>query len=74
MSPTNKDRLSQEQELKLLIEQMLVLANPYLNHPNQRMPLAWAVIVLTNLLSYSAQNQMEVKARINELIEQGPDR
>jgi len=68
----NKDKPTNEQELRALIEQMLVEANPYLDHPNRRMPLAWAVGVLTRLLSYSAQNQMEVRARIKQLIQRGP--
>jgi hypothetical protein len=67
-------RPTREQELKLLIERMLVLANPYHDDPNRRMPLAWAVVVLTNLLSYSASSQYEDRQRIEDMIEQGPDR
>jgi len=59
-----------EQELKLLIEKMLVKCCPYHDDPNRRMPLAWAVVVLTNLLSYSASDQYLVRRHIEDMIEQ----
>lgn len=34
------------------------------------MPLAWAVVVLTNLLSYSASDQYLVRRHIEDMIEQ----
>ena len=67
-------RPTREQELKLLIERMLVLANPYHDDPNRRMPLAWAVVVLTNLLSYSASSQYEVRQHIEDMIEQSSNK
>lgn len=65
---------ARERELKLLIDRMLVECCPYHDDPNRRMPLAWAVVVLTNLLSYSASSQYEVRRHIENMIEQRDER